>query len=301
MPAILNPLNESEENMSDTLSLPTIRLRLKPMRNLVGILAFHCCEIPRNVECNDGQARQIHLPSHDANGVPIDSESWVGRVFGVGPEASRDVKFGDLVRLHGWNGDAFKPLHWFKRPLRTCHGEPNPNADYLLEDADGSGGLIEAKGSQWHAWITADHILYRIQRMDKSEPPGEYPVSKRVLVRHDDKATNGIIDIAWARDWGGPGVAEFIGAQVRSVQLGNRVLVPRGKGSHWEIERGRYTILRESDLLPMQWTGEHKIELKRMESIPENEDTAFQEAIALEMMRKRRGTVQTGYTGRNGR
>lgn len=193
---------------------------------------------------------------------------WLGWVAGVG-SGVEDVRFGDLVELSRWTG-----VCWMTWPIAQALRLPGGRErKCVLESADGTRG-IEAAGDQMWAFVTPEQIIYRIARWEwlterRGAKPGFYPIARRILARHEPKASESAEGVALASDfmraWNPLAKVVDVGQDVNEVMPGDWVAIRTGTGTHIQMQMDGderlawYSVVSQGDVMAV-WPDGRKPE-----------------------------------------
>lgn len=224
---------------------------VKPLKDLVLVLAIHAANLPFR---SDGL---IYAATCQ------EDQPWFGVVFGVGKDAEKCVKQGDVVQLSREGGDN---VIWFNRPMGKVSQAAGEK--YLI-DCPEIGIKLEANpDDRWVATRPID-IIMKIGNIHNDRESFYYPipVSRRILVRIDPLITSkGGIDLVLDDP-----MAEYTGIVLEvaddvdddEIVQGDRVILSRDwVGSRYSHDGVNYCMvaldykrIQESDAVVKEYMG----------------------------------------------
>jgi len=120
-------------------------------------------------------------------------QEWMGQVFAVGRDVrDHGVGFGDFVMLSKWTSGV--EHGWWHDYIELWQGYGDPDAEYYFLNPDDRTQAVKCTGRDTIVWLRPQQIIfktwsYRDALADNRDKIGIFPLSDRLLTKHEDLAS----------------------------------------------------------------------------------------------------------------
>lgn len=203
-----------------------------PQRGLIGLRAVPESRL-------GSEHRGIIIPDIIATRQGF-SQRWIGQVFAIGDNVSKDIAWGDVVELSRWTG-----VCWFTRLGAWLTGTVGCS-EYVLADNDRG---LKCDGDDLIAFVTQDQILFKIDNVDGTSDDQLQPLAFRCRVRIDEPEMVGNIHLPDWKKKTDVGLVEAVGAKVEDVLPGQYVKFVEDAGTKVFQGGVTYMFINEEDII----------------------------------------------------